>query len=54
MKKYRYLSIDDTVTINEGINLTFIAVAHKLAHLSYQVSLYSSNSYLVWYARYQY
>ena len=38
MKKYGYLSIDNAVTINEGINLTFVAVAHKLTHLSQQVS----------------
>ena len=43
MKKYEYLSIDDAVIINEGINLIFVAVAYKLAHLSHQVSLYSSN-----------
>ena len=30
MKKYGYLSIDDTVTINKSVNLIFIAMANEL------------------------
>ena len=29
-KKYGYLSINDAVTINEGVSLAFVAVANKL------------------------
>jgi len=30
VKKYEYLVIDKTVTVNENVNLTFVAMANKL------------------------
>ena len=35
VKKYRYLSINDAVTINKSINLVFIAMANEL-HTYYE------------------
>ena len=42
MKKYRYLSINDAVTINKDVNLVFVTMANEL-HTYYE-ALQSSHS----------
>ena len=37
MKKYRYFSINDAITINEDVNLAFVAVMLGTVHTGVEV-----------------